>query len=104
MKEYERAEQEDGDDCRLVWIDPFRFRYSWVKRCNRDFDNYTSLEVMMLESIIGIAEVCRYLNRLRGLWSIVFSAVCVISARTVFAILSIYWSLPVANRPLCTGG
>jgi hypothetical protein len=71
MKEYERAEQEDGDDCRLVWIDPFRFRYSWVKRCNRDFDNYTSLEVMMLESIIGIAEV---------------------------------WSLPAANRPLCTRG
>jgi len=42
-------------------------RYSWVKRRNRDFNNCTPLEVMMLEGIIGIAKVCRYLDMERGL-------------------------------------
>ncbi len=41
--------------------------YSWVKRRNRDFDNFTPLEVMMREGIIGIAKVSRYLDMERGL-------------------------------------
>lgn len=36
--------------------------YSWVKRKNRDFNNFSPLEIMMREGIVGIAKVSRYLN------------------------------------------
>ena len=52
---------------RLLFPRNEELRYSWVKRRNRDFDNFTPLEVMMREGIIGIAKVSRYLDMERGL-------------------------------------
>lgn len=52
---------------RLLYPRNEALRYSWVKRRNRDFDNYTPLELMMREGIIGIAKVSRYLDMERGL-------------------------------------
>lgn len=52
---------------RLLFPRNESLRYSWVKRRNRDFDNFTPLEVMMREGIIGIAKVSRYLDMERGL-------------------------------------
>lgn len=47
---------------RLLYPHNEALRYSWVKRRNRDFDNFTPLEVMMREGLIGIAKVSRYLD------------------------------------------
>lgn len=47
---------------RLLYPSNKALRYSWVKRNNRDFNNFTPLEFMMREGIIGIAKVCRYLD------------------------------------------
>lgn len=52
---------------RLLFPRNENIRYTWVKRRNRDFDNYTPLEVMMHEGIIGIAKISRYLDMERGL-------------------------------------
>ncbi len=37
-------------------------RYAWIKHKNRAFDNYTPLEVIEREGMIGLAKVCRYLD------------------------------------------
>jgi hypothetical protein len=52
---------------RLLYPRNEALRYSWVKRRNRDFDNFTPLELMIREGIIGIAKVSRYLDMERGL-------------------------------------
>jgi hypothetical protein len=40
--------------------------YSWIKLRNNAFDNYTPLEVIQAEGIIGLAKVARYLDFMRG--------------------------------------
>lgn len=51
---------------RLLYPKNPNIRYSWVNRRNRIFDNFTPLEVMQSEGIIGIARVARYLDYIRG--------------------------------------
>ena len=47
---------------RLLYPYNENLRYSWVKRRNRNFENFTPAEVMMREGIISIAKVSRYLD------------------------------------------
>jgi len=42
-------------------------KYSWINCRNKRFDNYTPLEVMREQGLIGIAKVARYLDHYRGL-------------------------------------
>ena len=39
--------------------------YSWVNRSNGALDNFTPLEIMQSQGIIGIARVARYLDHIR---------------------------------------
>lgn len=41
-------------------------RYSWVNRHNKAFDNFTPLEVMQTQGVLGTARVARYLDFIRG--------------------------------------
>lgn len=41
-------------------------RYSWVNRHNKAFDNFTPLEVMQTQGVLGAARVARYLDFIRG--------------------------------------
>jgi len=50
---------------RLLFPHNKRICYSWVKMCNRDFDNQRPLEVMMREGIEGMERVSRYLDEER---------------------------------------
>jgi len=51
---------------RLLYPRNEAIRYSWVRRPNRAFENFTPLSVMLEEGIIGIAKVSRYLDLQRG--------------------------------------
>ena len=41
-------------------------KYGWIGFRNKVFNNFTPLEVMKDEGLIGIAKVARYLDNLRG--------------------------------------
>jgi hypothetical protein len=47
---------------RLLYPHNEALRHSWVKRRNRDFDNFAPLEIMMRDGMIGLAKVSRYLD------------------------------------------
>lgn len=51
---------------RLLYPKNPDIRYSWVSRPNQAFDNYTPLEVMQSQGVLGIARVARYLDFVRG--------------------------------------
>lgn len=51
---------------RLLYPRDREMVYGWVHLKNTAFDNYTPLEVMKAEGLIGIARVSRYLDFYRG--------------------------------------
>ncbi|MBF0288605.1 MAG: DUF2384 domain-containing protein [SAR324 cluster bacterium] len=51
---------------RLLYPENENTRYSWVNKRNKMFDNYTPVEIMKEQGIIGIAKVARYLDYYRG--------------------------------------
>lgn len=51
---------------RLLYPRNPAIRYSWVNRSNRAFDNFTPLEIMQSQGVIGMARVARYLDYMRG--------------------------------------
>lgn len=51
---------------RLLYPHNEEIRYSWVSRRNTAFNNFTPLEVMNEQGIIGIARVARYLDSVTG--------------------------------------
>lgn len=52
---------------RLFYPKNEKFRYTWVTRRNKAFENKTPLDVMMEEGLIGISKVSRFLDHQRGL-------------------------------------
>jgi hypothetical protein len=53
-------------DLRLLYPQNPNIRYSWVNRSNKAFDNFSPLEVMLTQGLLGIAGVARYLDFVRG--------------------------------------
>jgi len=51
---------------RLLYPKNEKLRYSWINRRNQAFSNFTPLEVMKEQGLIGLAKVARYLDYLRG--------------------------------------
>ena len=51
---------------RLLYPKNPTVRYAWVNCSNRTFDNFTPLEVMQSQGVLGMARVARYLDYIRG--------------------------------------
>jgi hypothetical protein len=51
---------------RLLYPQNSDIRYSWVNRRNKAFDNYSPLEIIQKQGILGFARVARYLDFVRG--------------------------------------
>lgn len=51
---------------RLLYPQNSEIRYSWVNRRNKAFDNYSPLEIIQNQGILGFARVARYLDFVRG--------------------------------------
>lgn len=51
---------------RILYPKNPEIRYSWVNRHNKAFDNFTPLEVMQTQGVLGTARVARYLDFIRG--------------------------------------
>ncbi|MBS0359162.1 MAG: DUF2384 domain-containing protein [Proteobacteria bacterium] len=51
---------------RLLYPKNESFRYDWVNKHNEKFDNLTPLDVMKTQGLLGVAEVARYLDSLKG--------------------------------------
>jgi hypothetical protein len=50
---------------RLLYPTNPEIRYSWINRKNQAFENFTPLEVMRTQGILGVARVARYLDFVR---------------------------------------
>lgn len=51
---------------RLLYPENPSTRYKWVTLKNKAFDNFTPVEIMIDEGIIGLARIARYLDFIRG--------------------------------------
>ena len=51
---------------RLLYPQNSDIRYSWVNRRNKAFDNYSPMEIIRHQGILGYARVARYLDFIRG--------------------------------------
>jgi hypothetical protein len=51
---------------RLLYPQNPKTRYKWITLKNKAFNNYTPIDIMINEGIIGLARVTRYLDFVRG--------------------------------------
>ncbi len=51
---------------RILYPKNPEIRYSWISRHNKAFDNFTPLEVIQTQGVLGAARVARYLDFIRG--------------------------------------
>lgn len=51
---------------RLLYPQNSNIRYSWLNRRNKAFENYSPLEIIQHQGILGYARVTRYLDFVRG--------------------------------------
>lgn len=51
---------------RILYPKNPEIRYSWIHRHNKAFDNFTPLEVIQTQGVLGAARVARYLDFIRG--------------------------------------